>query len=130
MTFDLSFPKGTSKDRLRQADARIKERLESHPGVIVAAYAWPSVYQNGGWSGRIEVPGAPGEDHDVGMISVGPGFFESVGLELMEGRYLNREDQAEKPPVVVVNQSLARHYFGTASPIGQRVKLAGQPPLL
>jgi predicted permease len=130
ITFDLSFPKQTSKDRLRQADARIKERLESHPGVIVAGYAWPSVYENGGWSGRIEVPGAPDEDNDVGMISVGPGFFESVGLELIEGRYLNGEDQAEKPPVVVVNQSLARYYFGTASPIGRRIKLDGQPPLL
>jgi predicted permease len=127
MTFDLSFPKGTSKDRLRQADARIKERLESHPGVIVAAYAWPSAYGNGGWSGSIDVPGRAGEDNDVGMISAGPGFFESVGLGLLEGRYLNGQDQAERPPRVVVNESLARHYFGTGSPVGQHLTLAGQP---
>jgi predicted permease len=130
MTFDLSFPKETSKDRRRQADARIKERLESHPGVVAAAYAWPNVYENGGWSGSIEVPGRPGEDgqdNDVGMISAGPGFFESVGLTLVEGRYLNAHDQAERPPMVVVNESLARHYFPNGSPIGQHLTLAGQP---
>jgi predicted permease len=130
ITFDLSFPKETSKDHLRLADAQIKERLESHPGVIMAAYAWPSVYEHGGWSGRIEVPGALGEDNDVGMISVSPGFFESVGLGLLKGRYFNIQDQGEKPPVVVVNESLAKYYFGTGPAIGQRIKLAGQPQIL
>jgi predicted permease len=129
MTFDLSFPKGTSTERLRQTDAQIKERLESHPGVIVAAYAWPSVYEQGGWSGSIDTPRRPGEDNDVGMISTGPGFFESVGLGLLEGRYLNVQDQAERPPKVVVNESLARHYFGAESPVGQQLTLAGQPQL-
>jgi predicted permease len=131
VTFDLSFPKGTSEDRLRQAYAEIKERLESHPGVLVASYSSPSVYGNGGWSGRITVPGhsTPGEDNDVGMISVGPGFFETIGLGLLHGRYLNSQDQAERPPVAVVNESLARYYFGTDSAIGQRIELAGEPQI-
>ena len=131
VTFDLSFPKGTSADRLRQAYAEIKERLESHPGVLVASYSAPSVYGNGGWSGRITVPGhsTPGEDDDVGMISVGPGFFESIGLGLLQGRYLNSQDQAERPPPAVVNESLARYYFGTDSAIGQRIELVGEPQI-
>src|SRR5260370_34277031 len=79
VTFDLSFPKGTSEDRLRQAYAEIKARLESHPGVLVASYSSPSVYGDGGWSGRITVPGhsTPGEDNDVGMISAAPGLCVS-----------------------------------------------------
>src|SRR5713226_1205130 len=132
VTFDLSFPKGTSEDRLRQTYAEIKERLESHPGVLVASYSSPSVYGHGGWSGRITVPGhsTPGEDNDVGMISVGPGFFESIGLGLLQGRYLNSQDQAEKLPVAVVNESLARYYFGADPAIGQRIRLAGEPQIL
>src|SRR5256884_6230950 len=47
----------SSEDRLRQAYAEIQERLESHPGVVVASYSSPSVYGDGGWSGRITVPG-------------------------------------------------------------------------
>jgi putative ABC transport system permease protein len=65
----------------------------------------------------------------VGMISVGPGFFESVGLGLLQGRYLNSHDQAERPPAAVVNESLARYYFGTDSAIGQRIELAGEPQI-
>src|ERR1700756_5332790 len=55
-TFDLSYPKGTSDDRLHQACAEIKQRLESHPGVIVASYG-SSVYGDGGWSGGVDVIG-------------------------------------------------------------------------
>ena len=132
VTFDLSFPKGTSEDRLRRANAEIKERLESHPGVLVASYASPSVYGDGGWSGRVDVleNPTPGEDNDVGLISAGPGFFQSIGLGLLQGRYLNSRDQAEKPPVVVVNESFARHYFGAQSAIGQRIKLGFEPQIV
>jgi predicted permease len=132
VTFDFSFPKSTSDDRLRQAYAEIKERLESHPGVLVASYSSPSVYGNGGWSGRVDVLGnpTPGEDNDVGLISAGPGLFQSIGLGLLQGRYLNSQDQAEKPPVVVVNESFARHYFGAQSVIGQRIKLGFEPQII
>src|SRR6266566_4168887 len=114
MTFDLSYPKGTSDDRLHQACAEIKQRLESHPGVVVASYG-SSVYGDGSWSGSVDVIGnpSPGKDNDVGLISAGPGFFEAIGLGLLQGRYLNFQDQAEKPPVAVVNESFARHYFGS-----------------
>jgi predicted permease len=131
MTFDLSYPKGTSQDRLHQAYAEIKQRLESHPGVIVASYG-TSVYEDGGWSGSVDVLGnpLPGKDNDVGLMSAGPGFFEAIGLELLQGRYLDSQDQADKPPVAVVNESFARHYFGPNSAIGQRIKLAGEPQIV
>ena len=128
VTFDLSYPKATSEDRLRQAYREIKQRLESHPGVIVASWS-PGVYGDGGWDGSVDVIGnpSPGKDNDVGLISAGPGFFEAIGLGLLQGRYLNSQDQAEKPPVAVVNESFARHYFGSESAIGQRIKLDFEP---
>ena len=130
VTFDLSFPKGTSQDHLRQTYTRIKDRLQSHPGTVVASYAWPGIYGRGGWSGGIAVegrPAAPGEDNDVGMIAAGPGFFEAIGMRLLQGRYLNARDQAGKPAVVVVNESFARHYFVDGPVIGRRITFAGMP---
>jgi len=131
MTFHLSYLKGTSQDRLHQACAEIKQRLESHPGVIVASYG-SSVYEDGGWSGSVDVIGnpSPGKDNDVGLISAGPGFFEAIGLGLLQGRYLNSQDQAEEPPVAVVNESFARHYFGSNPAIGQRIKLGFEPQII
>ena len=131
ITFDLSYPKGTSQDRLHQAYAEIKQRLESHRGVIVASYG-SSVYEDGGWSGGVDVIGnpSPAKDNDVGLISAGPGFFEAIGLGLLQGRYLSSQDQAEKPPVAVVNESFARHYFGSNPAIGQRIKLRFEPQIV
>jgi putative ABC transport system permease protein len=133
LTFDLSFPKTTPADRVRQVYADIKARLESHPDVIVASYAWPSVYGRGGWSNGIEVEGRPraaNEDNEAGIISVSDGFFASIGLALLQGRYLNAQDQINQPPVAVVNEKLAAYYFGAASPIGRRIRLAGEPRTL
>src|SRR5215472_3625875 len=131
ITFHLSYPKGTSRDRLHQAYAEIKQRLESHPGVIVASYG-SSVYEDGGWSGGVDVIGipSPGKDNDVGLISAGPGFFEAIGLGLLQGRYLSSQDQAEKSPLAVVNESFARHYFGSNPAIGQRIKLRFEPQIV
>ena len=74
---------------------------------------------------RVEVLGrpTPGENNDVGLIAVGPGFFESIGLGLLQGRYLNSQDLAQNPPVAIVNESSARHYFGGDSASGQRIRL-------
>ena len=69
---------------------------------------------------------SPDKDNDVGLIAAGPGLFECIGLGLLQGRYLNAQDQLEKPPVAVVNESFARHYFGSESAIGQHIKLAGK----
>lgn len=129
--FDLSHPKGTPPERLRQACAEIKQRLESHPDVIVASYG-SGVYGAGGWSSGVDVIGnpLPGKDNDVGLISAGPGFFEAIGLGLLQGRYFNSLDQAEKPPVATVNENFARHYFGSESAIGQRIKLRFEPQIV
>jgi predicted permease len=132
MTFDLSFPRGTSAERIRQAYQQIQERLESHPGFFSASYAWPGIYDSGGWSSRAEAegrPAAPGEDNEVGLIAVGADFFETIGLSLLQGRYLNRHD-LNGSPVAVVNERLARHYFGDTSPIGRHIKLPGNKPEL
>jgi predicted permease len=129
IAFDLSFPKGTSENRIRQAYTDIQRRLQSHTGVVVAGYSWPGIYEHGGWSNGVEVEGhvaAAGEDNEVGAIAVGPGLFESVGMGLLQGRHLNARDQAGNSPVVVVNESFARHYFGSDSAIGRRFKMAGE----
>jgi len=128
VTFQVSFPKGTPDSRVRQAYAEVRQRLESHAGVA-AGYAWPGLYDHGGWSNGVEVEGhvnGSREDNEVGAIGVSPDLFETVGMRLLEGRYINAQDQSMNPPVAVVNESFARYYFGKASAIGRHVTLAGE----
>jgi predicted permease len=132
VTFDVSFPRGTPVERIRQTYQQVQERIASQPGVIAVSYSSPGLYEGGGWSSAMETEdrrAAPGEDNEVALMAVGPGFFQAIGMELRQGRELSAADQ-DGPPVVVVNESLARQFFGKGSPVGRRIRLPGNQPEL
>jgi predicted permease len=129
---EVSFPRGTAAERIRQAYDQIQRRLESYPGVVAASYASPGIYAGGGWSAPAEAegrPATPGEDNEVGLIGTGAGFFETMGMDLLQGRSLDARDRTGLP-VAVVNERLARQFFGDTSPIGRRIRLRGHKPEL
>ena len=122
LTFDVSFPLGTPAERVRQTYQQIQERLASRPGVMAVSYSWPGLYEGGGWSSPMETEerrAAPGEDNEVALMAVGPGFVQTIGLELRQGRDLSAYDQSG-PPVAVVNETpgeaLLRTDFSHRSP--------------
>ncbi|MDQ6655057.1 MAG: FtsX-like permease family protein, partial [Verrucomicrobiota bacterium] len=54
--------------------------------------------------------------------AVSDGYFETLGLKLLEGRDFTIEDDDAKQPVAIVNTSFARRYFGNESPLGRRIR--------
>jgi putative ABC transport system permease protein len=56
---------------------------------------------------------------------VSPEFFRAMGIRLISGRALGEGDQAGAPPVVLVNESLARRYFEGEDPLSARVHRMG-----
>ncbi len=54
-----------------------------------------------------------------------PGYFDVLRLRLRDGRVFTSVDGAESPPVLVVNETLARELFGGQSAVGERLLLAG-----
>jgi hypothetical protein len=107
--FDISFSKGTPKDRIQQSYGQIREDIRRAPGVVDGSYVWPSVYDHGYWSTGVAVegrPGGPGNWIDGACaISVGPEFFETLGIGLVAGRYLEERDQDGTASVAVINES-------------------------
>jgi predicted permease len=59
----------------------------------------------------------------VAVRRAGPDYFRTMGIEVLEGRVLERSDVEGAPPVVVISRSLARGYFPQESPLGRRVAL-------
>ena len=54
--------------------------------------------------------------------SVSDGYFNALGLKILEGRDFTIEDSDTKQPVAIVNASFARKYFGNQSALGHQVR--------
>jgi putative ABC transport system permease protein len=51
-----------------------------------------------------------------------PDYFQTMGIPLIEGRPFQATDTAQTPPVIVINQSMARRWWPNESPLGKRIK--------
>jgi putative ABC transport system permease protein len=56
---------------------------------------------------------------------VSPDFFRTMSVPLRQGRQLEERDSGDAPGAVIINESLARQFFPTESPIGQRITVGG-----
>lgn len=66
----------------------------------------------------------PGEDAElIAMAQVSPGYFEAVGLPVVRGRGFELEDDGDAPPVAVVSEGLARHFWPGEEALGRRLRI-------
>ena len=120
-------------DRARGAEilARLLERLGALPGVDAASAALVITPNPGGhnWSGvRLEgFTPPPDQDVSFDVNKVGPRYFETMAISLVQGRGFDVRDRASAPLVAVVNESFARRYYAGSSPIGRHIYLDDGP---
>ncbi len=104
---------------------RLMERVESLPGVESAGAIWAAPLS--GRKGVVPLkiddrPPPPGQDGEpVSVQAATPGFFDTLGVRRVRGRLFTDRDDASAPQVVVVNETLARQFFGDRDPVGERV---------
>jgi putative ABC transport system permease protein len=99
-------------------------KLRALPGVVSASQCWITPLSGGDWDNSVTVAGHPlpsGVDPDTLLNWITPGYFQTMRTRLLEGRAFDARDSATSTPVVIVNQLLARRYFGNQSPIGQHL---------
>jgi len=68
---------------------------------------------------------APNESTQGDWQWVTPGYLETMGIPLLEGRAFDEGDRRDAQPVVLVNEALARRYWGDESPLGRAVLASG-----
>jgi predicted permease len=105
-------------------------RVESLPGVRQASLVEYSPISRREWltkkgrtpesSALMEVEARPGEKLRVGFMQVFPNSFATLGIPLVAGRDFGPQDSRESQEVAVINESVARHFFGSENPIGRR----------
>lgn len=120
---------GYSAEEQHQFCRALRERMEAQPGVIGMTHSdsvpLVNVAGSSPWL-HLDIPGyvpAPDEQMFIHRSTVPPGYFELMGIPLLEGRDFTAQDERGKPTVIIVNETFARRFFGGRNPIGRKLRL-------
>lgn len=106
--------------QMRAIGTQLLERVRRVPGVQSASLSgWP-LFSEGVWRARVRLPGRAPDDVWSIYLLVSDGFFETMGIRLLDGRTFEPRDADPKTPTtVVVNEAFVRHYFGRERAVGR-----------
>ena len=133
LTFKLRLPAARydSLEKIAAANRQLLARLEAMPGVKGAATVSVAPLI-GGNTTRFYVAGqpkpAPGGDTEANLRDISANYFSVMGVPLIGGRFFTARDDVKAPPVIIVNQTLARMAFGNQEAVGQRLIFTGNDP--
>jgi predicted permease len=116
------------KGQRPQLASRILDRLRAAPGVESAAQAQVTPISGVGWNDFVAPDGyQPKSREDALMFfnAVSPGYFSTMGTQLLMGRDFGPSDTLESPKVLVIDEASARRYWGAENPIGKILRIEG-----
>jgi predicted permease len=131
VTFQLSPAlSGYDTPRTVQHYGDLLESLRSVPGIRSAGLAMMPVLHGSKWDSTVSVEGhqaQEGENMQAFMNALSPGYFQTMGISILEGRDFDSHDIKEDAKVAIVNRRFARHFFKEKSAIGRHLGLGGSP---
>jgi putative ABC transport system permease protein len=109
---------------------RVLEGVRALPEVRSAGVAALMPLSRTGINLSFAIPGQPppGPDEEprtAGIRMVSSGLYDALGIQLHAGRDFGPLDTETGPPVVAINESLAKRYFGSENPVGRQIMLNG-----
>jgi len=117
---DVSLAADLPRARLEQTLDHLRSALGALPGVRSVGTAQTLPLRGGGYNAPLLVPGRPdlvGLSTEFRIVS--PGYFDSIGMTIRQGRAIHDRDRRETEPVVVINETLARQHFPGVDPVGR-----------
>ena len=133
LTASITLPASAYRDgaALTQITGRLLERTRALPGVGAAGLT-TTIPFGGNYSSSVivaeESEPTPGESVVAPhMITASDGYFEAMHIPLVRGRYFDSRDAATAPPVVIVDERLARRFWPGRDAIGRRLSRPSDP---
>lgn len=129
LTANISLSSASHKDPSKQAAffQQAIEHLEALPGVDSAGATSTLPLGEYGRTVTFSVEGHPpllrGERERTNYFAISPDYLRTLGIPLIRGRKFLSSDNAQAPPVALVNQEFVRRYFPNEEPIGKRIRL-------
>jgi putative ABC transport system permease protein len=120
---------GYTKEKIPALQQQILDSMAAIPGVQAVAATDDAELADTDHGINVTVEGyipPAEEDFDVEAPSINAGYFHAMQASLLAGRTFTEDDDATHPPVVIVNESFAKHYFGRPElAVGRRVAEGG-----
>jgi len=120
LTLELSLPRNVYSDRNKVVGfyRDLLDRVAVLPGVDRVAATSGVLLPELANSSTVSIEGQPdppdAERIEVTFDAVTPGYFDVLGIPLLAGRDILASDDAEATSVAVINEAMARHYWGSA----------------
>ena len=102
---------------------RMQNELSAVPAVRTVSMSETGTLSGNDWSMTIRVEGyqaKEGEDLNPSVDGVGPRYFATMGIPVLAGREFTDGDTKGAPKVAIVNETMAKYFFGKDNPIGRR----------
>jgi putative ABC transport system permease protein len=131
LAMQVSLPQNKYADANARAlfGRRMLEQLRALPGVKSAGTTTSLPMSGANQSGSFTIEGkpqAPGEDPPHGSRWLASeDYFETMGIRLVRGRLFDAHDTSDAQQVAIVDETLARKYWGTEDPVGKRITFEG-----
>jgi macrolide transport system ATP-binding/permease protein len=123
---------GFDETRGRDLYRRALERLEGVPGVRSATLSTAVPLFFGGFSRTTFRDDQDINDPRNGRLTqvneVGDRYFETLGIPIVRGRAFTASDRPGSPPVIIINEAMARQFFPNEDALGRHLHIFGHPP--
>ena len=108
------------------AARQLADELQRVPGVRAVSYSEEGLFSGGESTGHVAVAGftaVADSQLSVSYDEVGPGYLHAIGARLVRGRDLDERDVAGAEHTALVDETMARYYFGPRDPVGRSFTL-------
>jgi hypothetical protein len=129
---------GYTAPRDRQFADRLVQTLQHTPGVTSVGYGFFGVLEGGAWGMGFTLEGRqpkPGQFFGALCNAITPGFFPTLGVQLVAGRNFTERDARTPPPdekgwpyrTAIVNEEFVKKYYDGVNPIGRHIGFGEDP---
>lgn len=108
--------------------SRLIEKLSGIPGVEAVGATSLLPLGKGAYTVGVNQPAKEPEFQSALLEQVSPAYFDVLEIPLLQGRSFRMGDTLERGRVLIVNETLARHFWPGGNPLQQSLSLAGSPP--
>ncbi len=119
-------------DKVGAFQQQLVQRVQALPGVQAASVSMSLppdlLVMRNPFAVEGQAPESGQSQPTADQLLVSPDYFRTLGIQQQAGRVFTDTDNANAPPVVIINETLARQYFPHQDPVGKRLQTGDYRP--